>query len=29
MLMFAIAMVITLIQLKFYYRNDKDKELAG
>ena len=21
--------VITLIQLKFYYRNDKDKELAG
>ena len=29
MVMFAIAMVITLIQLKFYYRNDKDKELAG
>ena len=27
--MFLIAMIITLIQLKFYYRNDKDKELAG
>lgn len=28
-LMFFIAMIITLIQLRFYYRNDKDKELAG
>ncbi len=28
-LMFLIAMVITLIQLKMYYHNDKDKELAG
>lgn len=28
-LMFIIAMVITLIQLKLYYRKDKDKELAG
>lgn len=28
-LMFLIAMIITLIQLKLYYRNDKDKELAG
>ena len=28
-IMFVIAMVITLIQLKMYYHNDKDKELAG
>lgn len=28
-IMFLIAMVITLIQLKLYYKNDKDKELAG
>ena len=28
-IMFLIAMVITLVQLKLYYRNDKDKELAG
>ena len=27
--MFMIAMIITLVQLKLYYRNDKDKELAG
>lgn len=29
MIMFVIAMIITLIQLKLYYRDDKDKELAG
>lgn len=28
-LMFVLAMAITLVQLKLYYRNDKDKELAG
>lgn len=28
-LMFLIAMVITIIQLKMYYKDDKDKELAG
>ena len=29
MLMFAIAMVITAIQLKMYYKEDRDRELAG
>lgn len=29
MIMFLIAMVITLFQLKLYYKDDKDKELAG
>jgi raffinose/stachyose/melibiose transport system permease protein len=28
-IMFAIAMIITFLQLKMYYKNDKDKELAG
>ncbi|QHQ61102.1 ABC transporter permease subunit [Anaerocolumna sedimenticola] len=28
-IMFLIAMFITMVQLKLYYRNDKDKELAG
>ena len=28
-IMFLIAMIITMIPLKFYYRDDKDKELAG